>query len=236
MNNENLDKYLILVNGELQKREIEGYIPLYPMLRMLESKLYIAVMVTKETDNVWDFEGSVKADYWVLINPLNDEIEEFNTTKEKDFVIGNLIEKDRISKQKEISKYSVTKAIEYKNYLLNDIRNEQLPIQKKLADFMNDEFLIDGEKVDINDYIIANLEDEIKQKIDDLVNLLVLSKYGTITFYYDQLFNSIIKEYEDDSSINIDKMKLCIEIMNNYYDGVIAIDNMFNVFLKNYKQ
>ncbi len=26
-----------------------------------------------------------------------------------------------------------------------------------------------------------------------------------------------------------EKIKLCIEIMNDYYDGVIGIDNMFNI-------
>ena len=34
-----------------------------------------------------------------------------------------------------------------------------------------------------------------------------------------------------DFSIKIDKDKveLCIEIMNNYYDGVICINNAFNI-------
>lgn len=88
---------------------------------------------------------------------------------------------------------------------------------------------IDGEKVNINDYLLSNLEEDIKEKIDDLVDILVQSKYGSITFYYDNLFNQIIKDYKKDGTIRKDKIKLCIEIMNNYYDGVIGIDNFFNI-------
>ena len=66
-------------------------------------------------------------------------------------------------------------------------------------------------------------------KGDELVNLLVQSKYSNITFYYDQLFNDTLTEYKLNNTVNTKKIKLCIEIMNNYYDGVIAIDNMFNI-------
>ena len=36
-------------------------------------------------------------------------------------------------------------------------------------------------------------------------------------------------KYREDKKINLHKIKFCIEIMNNYYNGVIGIDNMFNV-------
>ena len=229
MNNLNLDKYLDIVNEEKLKRGLKTYIPLYPMLRVIDGKLYVAVMLTEEKDDVWGINGNVKAEYWVLIDPSSDMIMEFNKTDEKDFVSGELISKNTENKQKEMSKYCVKKTLEYKDYLLNDIKNDQLPLQKKLSDVLNNEFEIDGEKVNINDYLISNLEEDIKNKIDDLVDILVQSKYGSITFYYDQLFTSILSEYKDRELINKDKIKLCIEIMNTYYDGVIAIDNMFNI-------
>ena len=229
MNNLNLDKYLDIVNDEKIKKGLKTYIPLYPMLRVIDNQLYVAVMLTEEKDNVWGIDGNVKAGYWVLIDPNTNRIIEFNDTNEKDFVSGDLIEKNTENKQKEISKYCVKKTIEYKEYLVNDIKNDQLPLQKKLSDSLNNEFEIDGEKVNINDYLISNLEEEIKNKIDDLVDILVQSKYGSITFYYDQLFTAILNEYKKNDVINMDKIKLCIEIMNNYYDGVIAIDNMFNI-------
>ena len=229
MNNLNLDKYLNIVNEEKIKRGMNTYIPLYPMLRVVDNKLYVTVMLTKQDDNVWALDGNVEARYWVLIDPNTDEIVEFNNTEEKDFVIGNLIEKNTQSKQKELSKYTVAKTLEYKNYLINDIKNEELPLQKKLSSILDSEFEIDGENININDYLISNLEEDIKEKINELVDILVQSKYGSITFYYDQLFNSIIREYIYNNKINKEKIKLCIEIMNNYYDGVIAIDNMFNI-------
>ena len=88
---------------------------------------------------------------------------------------------------------------------------------------------IDGERVNINDYLLSNLEEDIKSKVNELVNVLIWSKYGSITFYYDNLFNQVLNEYKDKKIVNNDKIKLCIEIMNNYYDGVIGIDNFFNI-------
>lgn len=229
MNNLNLDKYLNITNDEKIKRGLETYIPLYPMLRAVGDKLYVAVMLTAEDDNVWSIDGSVKPEYWVLIDTDTDEILEFNKTSDKDFVIGNVIPKNFENKQKEISKYTVEKTLQYKNYLINDIKNEQLPLQKKLSAILGNKMEIAGEKVNLNDYLLSNLEEDIKTKVNDLVDILIQSKYGSITFYYDQLFNSILNEYKNNKTINKDRMKLCIEIMNNYYDGVICIDNVFNI-------
>lgn len=229
MNNLNLDKYLNIANEEKIKRGLETYIPLYPMLRVVDNKLYVAVMLTAEEDNVWGIDGNVKPEYWVSIDVNTDKILEFNKTEDKDFVIGNIIQKNTENKQKEISKYTVEKTLQYKNYLIEDIKNEQLPLQKKLSTVLGNEIEIDGEKVILNDYLLSNLEEDIKSKVNDLVDILIQSKYGSITFYYDQLFNSIIKEYKDNKIIDEEKIKLCIEIMNNYYDGVVCIDNVFNI-------
>ena len=229
MNDLNVEKYLNIVNEEKIKRGLENYIPLYPMLRAVGDKLYVAVMLIAEDDNVWSIEGNVKPEYWVLIDTETDEIIEFNKTSEKDFVIGNVVPKNYENKQKEISKYTVEKTLQYKNYLIEDIKNEQLPLQKKLSTVLGNEIEIDGEMVNLNDYLLACLEENIREKVNDLVNILIQSKYGSITFYYDQLFNSILNEYKNNKKINKDRIKLCIEIMNNYYDGVICIDNVFNI-------
>lgn len=229
MDNLNLDKYLDIANKEKIKRGLDNYIPLYPMLRNCDGKLYICVVLTEENDNVWELSGNVKPEYWILIDAQNDSIIEFNNTEDKDFVIGNLIPKNISNKQKEISKYTVEKTLQYKNYLIEDIKNEKLPLQKKLSTILGDETEINGEIVNINDYLLSNLEEDIKTKLNDLVDILIHSKYGSITFYYDNLFNQIVLNYKNNKTIDTDKMKLCIEIMNNYYDGVIGIDNIFNV-------
>ena len=229
MNNLNLDKYLNIVNEEKIKKGLTTYIPLYPMLRVENEKLYVGVMLTEEKDNVWSKEEHIKPEYWVLIDIDEDKIVEFNKTEYKDFVIGNIVPKNTDNKQQEISKYTVKKTLQYKNYLINDIKNEELPLQKKLSNILGSEMEIDGEKVNINDYLLSNLEEDIKSKINDLVDILIQSKYGSFTFYYDKLFTNIVNRFKKDNIIDNEKIKLCIEIMNNYYDGVIGIDNLFNI-------
>ena len=229
MNNLNLDKYLNITNNEKVKRGLGNYIPLYPMLRVEKNKLYVGIMITAEDDNVWSNTAQVKPEYWVLIDIDTNNILEFNKTSDKDFVIGSLIPKNIDNKQQELSKYTVEKTLQYKNYLINDIKNEELPLQKKLSSILGKEIEIDNEKVNINDYLLSNLEEDITTKVNELIDILIQSKYGSITFYYDNLYSQIINEYKNTGTINSDKIKLCMEIMNNYYDGVIGIDNFFNL-------
>lgn len=229
MNNLNLDKYLNITNNEKVKRGLGNYIPLYPMLRVENNKLYVGIMITAEDDNVWSNTAQVKPEYWVLIDIDTNNILEFNKTSDKDFVIGSLIPKNIDNKQQELSKYTVEKTLQYKNYLINDIKNEELPLQKKLSSILGKEIEIDNEKVNINDYLLSNLEEDITTKVNELIDILIQSKYGSITFYYDNLYSQIINEYKNNGTINSDKIKLCMEIMNNYYDGVIGIDNFFNL-------
>ena len=177
MNNLNLDKYLDIANEEKKNRGLNNYIPLYPMLRVDSNSLYVVVMLTEENDNVWGIEGNVKPEYWMLIDINSDKIIEFNKTTDKDFVIGNPITKNTLNKQKEISKYSVEKTLQYKKYLIEDIKNEQLPLQKILSSILGNDMEIDGEKVNINDYLLSNLEEDIKNKINDLVDILIHSNF-----------------------------------------------------------
>lgn len=231
MNDLKLDKYLNIANEEKMKRGLgEAYAPLYPMFRLVNEKLYVGIMLSSLDENVWDANERIKPGYWMLIDPESLEVVEFNKTNEKDFVVGKLIQKNNENKQKEISKYIVNKTLQYKNYLKEDIKNDKLLlVQQKVSDMLNNVVKVNDEEIDINDYLIANIESDIDKKVDELVDLLVQTKYGTITFYYDILFDSVTQEYINHESINKDKMKLCIEIMNNYYDGVIGIDNFFNI-------
>lgn len=229
MNDLNLDKYLNIVNEAKTDYGLDKFIPLYPMLRVEGNNLYVGVLLTEKEDDVWNVEGKVKAKYWILIDPLTDEILSWNKTTEKDFVIGDIIPKNIDNKQKEISKYTIEKTLQYKDYLINDIKNEQLPLQKKLSNILGNDLEIDGDLININDYLLSNLEEDIKNKIDDLVNILIQSKYGSLTFYYDKLVKQIINSYIKEKKIDKTNIRLCIEFMNNYYDGVINIDNFFNI-------
>ena len=88
---------------------------------------------------------------------------------------------------------------------------------------------MNGEKVNINEYLFATFEPEIKNKIDELVHLLVCSKYTSLTFYYNMIFQEIIECYKENQTIDREKIKLCLDIMNYYYDGVVGIDKIFNM-------
>lgn len=63
-----------------------------------------------------------------------------------------------------------------------------------------------------------------KAEIDKSVDLIVASKYNSITTYYDVLFDNIVSEY-----VNENKIKVASEIISLYYSGLDAIENLFNL-------
>ena len=225
----NSDNILDIVNSEKVKRGLDNYAPCYPMLRVERDKLYIAVLLTNSHDNVWDANEKIKGEYWCLLDVDTLEILEFNKRDDKDYISGSLIDINKTNDQKELSIYEMKKIEEYTNYLLNDIKSDNLPIQKKLAGVVGNWIDIDGEKVNINDYIMANIEDDVREKIKELVDIVIRSKYSNITLSYDILFNNIVEEYKNTNNINYDLIDSCIEIMNNYYGGIVGIKNLFNV-------
>ena len=230
MDNLNLDKILEIVNEEKNKRGLEEFLPLFPMLRIEDNKLYIGVMLSHKEDKIWDIESNLKTGYWTLLDINNLNVIEINNTEDKDYINGIVNDnKENKFNLKELSEYEVRKTLEYQEYLMNDIKMDELPIQKKLSKVLNNELEVDGEKVNIQDYIMANIETDLKGKVKELVDLLVQSKYSSITFYYETLYNQIIREYKQNNTINKEKIALCIEIMNNYYYGVTGIDNFFNI-------
>ena len=109
------------------------------------------------------------------------------------------------------------KKIEYKNYLKNDIINNSIPIQDKLAKLLDNKIKVDDEYVDLNSYI----NEFIDKVLDDLVDFAVRGKYTTITYYYEELFDRIIEEYINNNTISEDKLDGINEILKNYYVGVL---------------
>lgn len=65
-----------------------------------------------------------------------------------------------------------------------------------------------------------NKEDaeDITDKISDLITR---AKYSVITYYYDELFNRTVDEYLNDKKISEEKTDTIIEILKNYYVGVL---------------
>lgn len=225
---DNLDTYLSLVNEAKKEKGLNDYTPLYPMLRVEEGKLYIAVLLVKETDNIWDRKEACKAHYWVLIDIDQKKIVEFNKTEEKDYVGEQVINLELNDHKKEMSMYFVDKALKYKEYLMNDIKNDYLPIQNKVMDVLK-EIEIDGEKVNFKDYLYANIESKISDKINELVDVVMKEKYHSMIVLYESLMNQIITDYKSKKEFDKQEILLCLEIMSNYYEGVMGIDHLFNL-------
>lgn len=225
---DNLDTYLSLVNEAKKEKGLNDYTPLYPMLRVEEGKLYIAVLLVKETDNIWDRKEACKAHYWVLIDIDQKKIVEFNKTGEKDYVGEQVINLELNDHKKEMSIYFVDKALKYKEYLMNDIKNDYLPIQNKVMDVLK-EIEIDGEKVHFKDYLYANIESKISDKINELVDVVMKEKYHSMIVLYESLMNQIITDYKNKKEFDKQEILLCLEIMSNYYEGIIGIDHLFNL-------
>lgn len=225
---DNLNTYLSLVNEAKKEKGLNDYTPLYPMLRVEEGKLYIAVLLVKETDNIWDRKEACKAHYWVLIDIDQKKIVEFNKTGEKDYVGEQVINLELNDHKKEMSMYFVDKALKYKEYLMNDIKNDYLPIQNKVMDVLK-EIEIDGEKVHFKDYLYANIESKISDKINELVDVAMKEKYHLMIVLYENLMNQIITDYKSKKEFDKQEILLCLEIMSNYYEGIIGIDHLFNL-------
>lgn len=224
----NLDNILEIVNKEKERRNLEDYIPLYPMLRVEDSKLYIGVMLSHKEDKIWDAGCSFKMGYWALLDINNLNVIEINKTEDKEYISG-IINSTPKYKTNEIVEYEENKKEEYQNYLMNDILNTKLPIYDKLFKSLNNKLYLEDKEVNINEYLKENVESIIKIKVKELVDILMQSKYGLITLGYENLYNEIIDIYKNKNIIDYEKLNICIDVMNNYYYGVIGIEDFFNL-------
>ena len=92
----------------------------------------------------------------------------------------------------------------------------------------NNEVVFYGEDKS-NDYIIKNIKLETTgssfdlYKKDEFIDTFTVPLYG-----HHMVMNTVASIIcALDEGVSKEKIKLCIEIMNNYYDGVIGIDNFF---------
>lgn len=227
----NVDNFLQIANkAKKENRLNDDYCAMISMIRKLNDKLYVIVPFIKSDAKVWSNEIKTVPEYWCLIDPVNREVIEFNKTSDK-----RLNDKELIDNtcddffNKEVSKYIVKTKMKYKEYIQNDIKNnELLTYQKEVSRLVNN-LNIDDEKVSINDYFYINFEEDINKQVDKLVDLIATVKYNSLTTYYDILFTNIINEYLDNNLINKEKIRLACDMMNTYYPGVDGINNIFNI-------
>ena len=218
------DKILNIVNKEKKEKGLNNYAPLLPSIIRKDDDLKILVLLTKDEDNVWDIKENIKADYWVVLNIKTLKIEEFNKTSDKSYLFKDFIKADR-DDAKEITKYMINKKIEYKKYFMDDLVKESMIEQEKYSKLIDDKIKVDDKYVNISDYIKADLEKEALSLIEDITDkmsdLIIRAKYSVITYYYDELFNRTVDGYLNDKKISEEKIDAIIEILKNYYVGVL---------------
>ena len=119
----------------------------------------------------------------------------------------------------------INKKIEYKKYFMDDLVKESMIEQEKYSKLIDDKIKVDDKYVNISDYIKADLEKEALSLIEDITDkmsdLITRTKYSVITYYYDELFNRTVDGYLNDKKISEEKIDAIIEILKNYYVGVL---------------
>lgn len=219
----------------MKQHNLENGVTLFPMLRKEKDKLLLGSLIEMNDEELFNKDKVVRPKYWIILDINDYSLIELNDIKEKDYMDSNLIphnqEFDDTFKveMKELEKYSINKNIQYREYLMNDIKNEIINTQSNILNSINNTLIVNNEKVSATDYLIANVEEEINNQVKELVSLITTNKYSSIIYYYQLLIEEILNEYKSSNNINIEKMKLASQIIESYYGEYCGIKYFFNV-------
>lgn len=229
------DTITMSVRKELEKIGINDGVTYFPMLRKEKDQLFIVCLVELPNKDLYNRGKTIRPKYWALLNINNFEVLELNNTKEKDFMETNLIpiNQEFIDEFKQegkiLAKYATEKRIKYKDYIVNDIKNDLVEKQSSIIKAIDDKIIVDNNEVNATEYLINNIEKDIEDKVNELMALIVNLKYSAIIYYYEELLIDIIEEYKNNNHINLDKMKLAMVIISNYYGKYCGIEYLFNI-------
>ena len=217
----------------VEEKKIEDGMILYPMLRVEDEILKIAIMIETKDEKLWNEKKMKRPHYWATFDINDKSLIELNDAYTKDYMKTDNIPLDleyedpwRI-KNEEFDKFIIDKQIQYKEYLLKDIKQE-LNNYSDILDAVDNKLIIDNEKVDAKDYILANIEDEVVEKAKDLTELVATGAFSFIDKYYQTIWNEIREEYIESGTINREKMDLASNIMDKYYGDKYGIKDLFN--------
>ena len=219
----------------MKENNLTDGVTLFPMLRKENNKLLLGSMIEITDEKLFENDKVVRPQYWITLDINDYDLIELNKTSEKDYMDSNIVPLDKEfddkfkEEQKELSKFSIDKNIQYREYLLKDIQNEIAKSQKKIIDSIHNKLIVDNEEVDATEYLNSMLAEEIESRVNDLVELIVTNKYSSIIYYYQQLIKEIIDEYKENGIINDKKMKLASQILDSYYGEYCRIKYFFNV-------
>ena len=220
---------------ELEKKNLGNFFALFPMLRKEDDNLLLGTLIEIEDEELNKKGKITRPKYWVVLDNETLKIKEFNKTEEKDYMETLIIPLDKefednfTKEKKELIKYELDKRTQYTNYLLKDVKDEVINAESNILDAINHTLILDNKEVSAEDYLIANIEEEIKKEVEELIKLVVNNKYSAIIYYYQTLIEDILNEYKKTKNINIKKMKLASTILSKYYGEVYGIKYFFNV-------
>ena len=229
------DKITNKISEIMKDKNIENGVTLFPMLRKENNKLLLGSLIEINDEELFNKDKVVRPKYWVILDINNYSLIELNKTEEKDYMDSNLIPLDKEfddtfkKETKNLEKYSISKTIQYRQYLMDDIKNEITTTQNNILNNINNTLIVDDKEVNATDYLIANVEEEINEQVKELVNLITNNKYSAIIYYYQSLIEEILNEYKNTNNINIDKMKLAAQILESYYGEYCGIKYFFNI-------
>lgn len=229
------DKITNKIYEIMEDKNIENGVTLFPMLRKENNKLLLGSLIEINDEELFNKDKVVRPKYWVILDINNYSLIELNKTEEKDYMDSNLIPLDKEfddtfkKETKNLEKYSISKTIQYRQYLMDDIKNEITTTQNNILNNINNTLIVDDKEVNATDYLIANVEEEINEQVKELVNLITNNKYSAIIYYYQSLIEEILNEYKNTNNINIDKMKLAAQILESYYGEYCGIKYFFNI-------
>ena len=219
----------------LKDNNLSNAITYFPMLRKEGSKLLLGSLIELPNEELNEKNKAVRPKYWIILDINDYSLIELNKTSEKDYMKSDIIPLDREyddtfkNKMKELENYSINKTVQYREYLMEDIKNEIINTQSKILSTINNTLIVDNNKVKATDYLISNIEEEIDKQIKELVNIIVSNKYSTIIYYYQSLIQEILEEYKITNNINIDKMKLASTILDTYYGESCGVKYFYNI-------
>ena len=229
------DKITNKIYEIMEDKNIENGVTLFPMLRKENNKLLLGSLIEINDEELFNKDKVVRPKYWVILDINNYSLIELNKTEEKDYMDSNLIPLDKEfddtfkKETRNLEKYSISKTIQYRQYLMDDIKNEITTTQNNILNNINNTLIVDDKEVNATDYLIANVEEEINEQVKELVNLITNNKYSAIIYYYQSLIEEILNEYKNTNNINIDKMKLAAQILESYYGEYCGIKYFFNI-------
>lgn len=229
------DKITESIVNIIKEQDLGEAVTLFPMLRREKDKLLLGSLIEMQDEQLWNRHKVVRPKYWVIIDNEDYSLVELNKTEQKDYMDTNLIplnkeyDDDFAKMMKELSKYSIDKRKQYTKYLMEDIKKDIENSQDYILKSINNTIIVDNEEVKANEYLIANVEEEIEKQVNELVKIIVNDKYSAIIYYYQTLIEEILNEYKETNNINIKKMKLASTILDTYYGKTYGIKYFFNV-------